>query len=84
LSCMRTRSQSRNNFPQQEASPVIVEPLRIEFLFLEDQSQENPPPEVRMAENRTMAEFLQAPIEGYEDAIVIPKIPQITLSSSTV
>nr|GEY63590.1 hypothetical protein [Tanacetum cinerariifolium] len=24
---MRTRSQSRNNFPQQEASPVIVEPL---------------------------------------------------------
>nr|GFB69160.1 reverse transcriptase domain-containing protein [Tanacetum cinerariifolium] len=71
---MRTRSQSRNNFPQQEASPVIVEPLRIEFLFLEDQSQENPPPEVPMADKRTMAELLQAPTEGYEDAIVIPKI----------
>nr|GEZ49504.1 hypothetical protein [Tanacetum cinerariifolium] len=42
---MRTRSQSRNNFPQQEASPVTVEPLRIELSFLEDQSQEDPPPE---------------------------------------
>nr|GFD18665.1 reverse transcriptase domain-containing protein [Tanacetum cinerariifolium] len=27
-----------------------------------------------MAENRTMAQMLQAPIEGYEDAIVIPQI----------
>nr|GFC65631.1 reverse transcriptase domain-containing protein [Tanacetum cinerariifolium] len=35
---------------------------------------ENPPPEVPMADNRTMAEFLQAPTEGYEDAIVIPEI----------
>nr|GFC33275.1 reverse transcriptase domain-containing protein [Tanacetum cinerariifolium] len=71
---MRTRSQSRNNFPQQEALPIIVEPLRIEFPFLEDQSQENPPPEVPMADNRTMAELLQAPNEGYEDAIAIPEI----------
>nr|GEV49175.1 reverse transcriptase domain-containing protein [Tanacetum cinerariifolium] len=51
---MRTRSQSRNNFPQQEASPAIVEPS--------------------MADNRTMAELLQAPTGGYEDAIVIPEI----------
>nr|GEU75727.1 reverse transcriptase domain-containing protein [Tanacetum cinerariifolium] len=74
---MRTRSQSRNNFPQQEASPAIVEPLRIELSFLKDQFQEDPPedpPEVLMANNRTMAEFLQAPTEGYEDAIVIPEI----------
>nr|GEX98402.1 reverse transcriptase domain-containing protein [Tanacetum cinerariifolium] len=71
---MRTRSQSRHNSPQQEASPVIVEPLRIELLFLEDQFQEDPPPEVPMADNRTMAELLQAPTEGYEDAIVIPEI----------
>nr|GFB54648.1 reverse transcriptase domain-containing protein [Tanacetum cinerariifolium] len=36
---------------------------------------ENPlPPEVPMAENRTMAQLLQAPTDGYEDAIVIPKI----------
>nr|GEX25853.1 hypothetical protein [Tanacetum cinerariifolium]GEX27314.1 hypothetical protein [Tanacetum cinerariifolium] len=74
---MRTRSQSRNNFAQQEASPAIVEPLRIELLFLEDQFKEDPPEdplEVPMADNRTMAELLQEPIEGYEDAIVIPKI----------
>nr|GEZ20201.1 hypothetical protein [Tanacetum cinerariifolium] len=32
------------------------------------------PPEVPMADNRTMAKLLQAPTEGYEDAIVIPKI----------
>nr|GEX08828.1 reverse transcriptase domain-containing protein [Tanacetum cinerariifolium] len=56
------------------ASPVIVEPLRIELPFLEDQSQEDPPPEVLMADNRTMAELLQASTEGYEDAIVIPEI----------
>nr|GFB80168.1 reverse transcriptase domain-containing protein [Tanacetum cinerariifolium] len=71
---MRTRSQSRNNFPQQEASPVIVEPLRIELPFLEDQFQEDPPPEVPMAGNRTMAKLLQAPTKGYKDAIVIPEI----------
>nr|GEV59665.1 reverse transcriptase domain-containing protein [Tanacetum cinerariifolium] len=68
---------SRNNFPQQEASPAIVEPLRIELPFLEDQFQEDPPddpPEVSMVDNRTMAKLLQAPIEGYEDAIVIPEI----------
>nr|GFA76715.1 reverse transcriptase domain-containing protein [Tanacetum cinerariifolium] len=70
----RSRSRSRNNSPQREASPAIVEPLRIELLFLEDQFQEDPPPESLMADNLTMTELLQAPIEGYEDAIVIPKI----------
>nr|GEZ69630.1 hypothetical protein [Tanacetum cinerariifolium] len=65
---MRTRSQSHNNFSQQEASPAIVEPLRIELSFLEDQFQEDPledPPEVPMADNRTMAELLQAPTEEF-------------------
>nr|GEZ88734.1 reverse transcriptase domain-containing protein [Tanacetum cinerariifolium] len=71
---MRTRSRSRNNSPQREASPAIVEPLRIELPFLEDQFQEDTPPEVPMADNRTMAELLQAPTEGYEDAIIIPEI----------
>nr|GEY76698.1 reverse transcriptase domain-containing protein [Tanacetum cinerariifolium] len=59
------------------ASPAIVEPLRIELPFLEDQFQEDPPkdpPEGPMADNRTMAELLQTPTKGYEDAIVIPKI----------
>nr|GEZ82005.1 putative ribonuclease H-like domain-containing protein [Tanacetum cinerariifolium] len=40
-------------------------------------SREDPPkdpPEVSMADNRTMAELLQAPTDGYEDAIVIPEI----------
>nr|GEX84366.1 reverse transcriptase domain-containing protein [Tanacetum cinerariifolium] len=37
--------------------------------------EENPlPPEVPMAENHTMVQLLQAPIDGYEDAIVIPEI----------
>nr|GEV66023.1 hypothetical protein [Tanacetum cinerariifolium] len=74
---MRTRSQSRNNFSQQEASQVIVEPLCTELPFLEYQFQEDPledPPEVPMADNRTMVELLQAPTDGYEDAIVIPEI----------
>nr|GFA92102.1 reverse transcriptase domain-containing protein [Tanacetum cinerariifolium] len=69
--------QSRNNFPQQEVSPGIVEPLRIELPFLEDQFQEDPlvdPPEVPMADNQTIAELLLAPTEGYEDAIVILEI----------
>nr|GEX58061.1 hypothetical protein [Tanacetum cinerariifolium] len=35
---------------------------------------EDPPPESLMADNRIMAELLQAPTEGYEDAIVIPEI----------
>nr|GEX25945.1 reverse transcriptase domain-containing protein [Tanacetum cinerariifolium] len=29
---------------------------------------------IEMADNRTMAQMLQAPIEGYEDAIVVPQI----------
>nr|GEU93801.1 reverse transcriptase domain-containing protein [Tanacetum cinerariifolium] len=62
---------------RQIASPVIVEPLRIELPFLESQFQEDlpeDPPEIPMADNRTMAEFLQAPTEGYKDAIVILEI----------
>nr|GFA08106.1 hypothetical protein [Tanacetum cinerariifolium] len=72
---MRTRSQSRENFPQQKASPAIVEPLRIKNPFLEDQFQADPPkdpPEVPMTDNRTMAEMLRAPTEGYAEAIIVP------------
>nr|GFC53765.1 reverse transcriptase domain-containing protein [Tanacetum cinerariifolium] len=74
---MRTRSQSRENFPQQKASPAIVEPLRIDNPFLEGQFQEDPPkdpPEVPMTDNRTMAEMLRAPTEGYAEAIIVPPI----------
>nr|GEV97272.1 reverse transcriptase domain-containing protein [Tanacetum cinerariifolium] len=61
---MHTRSRSRHK---------IAEPLRIEFPSQEDRFQEDPP-EVPMADNRTMAQLLQAPTEGYEDAIVISEI----------
>ncbi|GJV51027.1 reverse transcriptase domain-containing protein [Tanacetum coccineum] len=64
---MRTRSQTRNHNRQQQAPPAIVEPFNLEEPF-------DNPPLVPMADNRTMAELLQAPTEGYEDAIVIPEI----------
>nr|GFA28129.1 reverse transcriptase domain-containing protein [Tanacetum cinerariifolium] len=70
----RSRSRSRDNSPQREASPAIVEPLLIELQFLEDQFQEDTPPESPMADNRTMAQLLQAPTKGYKDVIVIPEI----------
>nr|GEU45341.1 DNA-directed DNA polymerase [Tanacetum cinerariifolium] len=63
--CMRTR---RSYFPtnvtiprrQRKQNSNIVEP---ELRTI-----------VEMADNRTMAQMLQAPIEGYEDAIVVPPI----------
>ncbi|GJY00362.1 reverse transcriptase domain-containing protein [Tanacetum coccineum] len=64
---MRTRSQTRNHNHQQQAPPTVVEPFNLEEPF-------DNPPLVPIADNRTMAELLQAPIEGYEDAIVIPEI----------
>nr|GEU71529.1 hypothetical protein [Tanacetum cinerariifolium] len=36
--------------------------------------EENPLPPILMAENQTMTQLLQAPTDGYEDAIVIPEI----------
>ncbi|GKC91724.1 reverse transcriptase domain-containing protein [Tanacetum coccineum] len=65
---MRTRSQSREQHPPPEEPPVIIEPLRIEYPFQEDPHVEP------MADTRTMAQLLQAPTEGYEDAILIPEI----------
>ncbi|GJS67253.1 reverse transcriptase domain-containing protein [Tanacetum coccineum] len=67
---MRTRSQSRRR-RQQQVTPTFVEPFDLE----KPNNQEPPnPPVVTMADNRTMAEMLQAPTEGYEDAIVVPAI----------
>ncbi|GJZ96243.1 hypothetical protein Tco_0668577 [Tanacetum coccineum] len=67
---MRTRSQSRNlNRQQQQAPPAFVEPFNLE------EPIENPaPPVVTMDDNRTMAQLLEAPTKGYEDAIVVPEI----------
>ncbi|GJU43403.1 reverse transcriptase domain-containing protein [Tanacetum coccineum] len=56
--CMRTRSQARNQNRRQQQLTTVI---------VEE-------PEFPMADNRTMAQMLQAPIEGYEDAIVVPTI----------
>ncbi|GKD76441.1 hypothetical protein Tco_1339062, partial [Tanacetum coccineum] len=66
---MRTRSQSRNQNRQQQVNPAFFEPFNLE------EPVKNPdPPIVPMADNRTMARLLEAPTEGYEDAIVVPEI----------
>ncbi|GKB63757.1 reverse transcriptase domain-containing protein [Tanacetum coccineum] len=66
---MRTCSQSRNLNRQQQVNPAFVEPFNLE------EPIENPdPPIVPMADNRTMAQLLEAPTKGYEDAIVVPEI----------
>ncbi|GJX93744.1 hypothetical protein Tco_0348330 [Tanacetum coccineum] len=66
---MRTRSQARNHNrrQQQQTPPVVVEPFDLEEPIIDQNI-------VTMADNRTMAQMLQAPIEGYEDAIVVPPI----------
>ncbi|GKE39618.1 hypothetical protein Tco_1463023, partial [Tanacetum coccineum] len=65
---MRTRSQSRNR-QQQQVIQTFVEPFDLE------EPIDNPaPPVVMMADNRTMAQLLEAPTEGYEDAIIVPEI----------
>ncbi|GJR64846.1 hypothetical protein Tco_0010911 [Tanacetum coccineum] len=64
---MRTRSQSRNsNSQQQQVPPTFVEPVN-----LVEPIENQAPPVVTMADNRTMAQLLEAPTEGYEDAIVV-------------
>ncbi|GJW09351.1 hypothetical protein Tco_1575178 [Tanacetum coccineum] len=55
--CMRTRSQARR-LRQQQLHQQQVPPNLVEL------------PIVTMADNRTMAELLQAPTEGYEMTIV--------------
>ncbi|GJT42650.1 hypothetical protein Tco_0951365 [Tanacetum coccineum] len=62
---MRTRSQSRNLHHQQQAPPAFVEPFNLE------EPIENPaPPVVPMADNRTMAQLLQAPTEGVNERLM--------------
>nr|GEY61122.1 hypothetical protein [Tanacetum cinerariifolium] len=62
---MRTR---RSYFPPTATIPrhsrkQITNVVELEFRTI-----------VEMTDNRTMAQMLQAPIEGYEDAIVVPQI----------
>ncbi|GJU60149.1 hypothetical protein Tco_1237915 [Tanacetum coccineum] len=62
---MRTRSQARKR-RQPQVQQTSVESSNLE--------KPDNPPIVTMADNRTMAQLLEAPTEGYEDAIVIPEI----------
>ncbi|GJV64161.1 hypothetical protein Tco_1474989 [Tanacetum coccineum] len=67
---MRTRSQSRNSNRQQQQVPLtFVEPF-----YLVEPIENPAPPVVTMDDNRTMAQLLEAPTVGYEDAIVVPEI----------
>ncbi|GJW53123.1 reverse transcriptase domain-containing protein [Tanacetum coccineum] len=63
---MRTRSQARISVPEPSVRQPSVESSNLE--------KPDNPPIVTMADNRTMAQLLEAPTEGYEDAIVIPEI----------
>nr|GFB39464.1 hypothetical protein [Tanacetum cinerariifolium] len=60
---MQTRSSSR--LTRDQRSKQKVENSNLE---------EHLPPVVTMADNRTMAELLRAPTEGYAEAIVVPLI----------
>ncbi|GJR72826.1 hypothetical protein Tco_0085191 [Tanacetum coccineum] len=61
---MRTRSQARRRRQPQVRQTSVESP-----------NLEKPnPPIVTMEDNRTMAQLLEAPTEGYEDAIVVPEI----------
>ncbi|GJT79458.1 reverse transcriptase domain-containing protein [Tanacetum coccineum] len=67
---MRTRSQSRNsNRQQQQVNPTFVEPFN-----LVEPIENLAPPVVTMDDTRTMAQLLEAPTVGYEDAIVVLEI----------
>ncbi|GKB82345.1 reverse transcriptase domain-containing protein [Tanacetum coccineum] len=69
---MRTRSQSRNsNRQQQQVNPTFVEPFN-----LVEPIENQAPPVVTMDDTRTMAQLLEAPTVGYEDAIVVPEITE--------
>ncbi|GKF88103.1 hypothetical protein Tco_0258980, partial [Tanacetum coccineum] len=68
---MRTRSQSRRRRHQQ-VTPTPVESPNLEKPNSNLESSN--PPVVTMADNRTVAQLLEAPTEGYEDAIVVPEI----------
>nr|GFA47862.1 reverse transcriptase domain-containing protein [Tanacetum cinerariifolium] len=69
-----SRDQTSN--PTSSTNPIPKGRIHRSFKQKVENSnfQENLQPEVPMADNRTMAQLLQEPTEGYEDAIVIPEI----------
>nr|GEX57320.1 hypothetical protein [Tanacetum cinerariifolium] len=78
---MQTRSSSRlvsnpssNPTPSTNSNPKGRNRRRSKQRIEEFNLDELSPPIVTMAYQRTMAQLLQAPTEGYEDAIVVPAI----------
>nr|GEV34297.1 reverse transcriptase domain-containing protein [Tanacetum cinerariifolium] len=78
---MQTRSFSRlvsnpssNPTPSTNSNPKGRNRRRSKQRIKKFNLDELTPPIVMMADQRTMAQFLQAPTEGYEDAIVVPAI----------
>ncbi|GKA25486.1 hypothetical protein Tco_0711595 [Tanacetum coccineum] len=67
---MGTRSQSRNSNRQQQQ----VNPTFVELFNLVEPIENQAPPVVTTDDTRTMAQLLEAPTVGYEDAIVVPEI----------
>nr|GEU70864.1 reverse transcriptase domain-containing protein [Tanacetum cinerariifolium] len=78
---MQIRSSSRlvnnpssNPTPSTNLNPKGRNHRRLKQRIEEFNLEELSPPIVTMADQRTMAQLLQAPTEGYEDAIVVPTI----------
>nr|GFA21419.1 reverse transcriptase domain-containing protein [Tanacetum cinerariifolium] len=78
---MQTRSSSRlisnpssNPTPSTNLNPKDRNRRRSKQRIEDFNLEELSPPIVTMADQCTMAQLLQAPIEGYEDAIVVPAI----------
>nr|GEX19705.1 reverse transcriptase domain-containing protein [Tanacetum cinerariifolium] len=78
---MQTRSSSRlvsnpSSNPTPSTNPNLKgrNRRRLKQRIKEFNLDELFPPIVMMADQRIMAQLLQAPIEGYEDAIVVPAI----------
>nr|GEV19626.1 DNA-directed DNA polymerase [Tanacetum cinerariifolium] len=81
IKCMQTRSSSRlvsnpssNPTPSTNPNPKGHNGRRSKQRSEEFNLDEVSPPIVTMFDQRTMAQLLQAPTEGYKDAIVIPAI----------
>ncbi|GJU25803.1 retrovirus-related pol polyprotein from transposon TNT 1-94, partial [Tanacetum coccineum] len=78
--CMQTRSSSKF-INQSSSNPSTSNPLNSKRRNRRRSKQRvepfalDPIPVVTMEEQRTMAELLRAPIEGYAEAIVVPPIP---------
>nr|GFD01205.1 reverse transcriptase domain-containing protein [Tanacetum cinerariifolium] len=78
---MQTRSSSRfvsdqssNPTSSTNLNPKGRNRRRSKQRIVNSNLEEHSPPVVTMADQRTIAQLLQAPTEGYEDAIIVPAI----------